>query len=132
VWTDRLRHRSIRDPCLPGKRPLLVRYYLVDRLNLGVYLHHFQRSDHRAALHDHPWSFVTLLLSSGYVEHTPAGAFRRRRFSVLWRPATWRHAVEIERPTWTLVIRFRRRREWGFWTRRGFVHYLDFPGAGCE
>lgn len=46
----------------------------------------------------------------------------RRRFSILWRPAEWKHRLELDRgrPTWTLVVRFRKRREWGF----------DVPGRG--
>lgn len=124
--------RAIRDRCLPGKRPLLVRYYLLQTRWLGVYVHHLLRSDHRDALHDHPWGFVTWLLSSGYWEHTPAGRCWRRRFSVLVRPATWQHALELERPCWTLVVRFCRVREWGFWTARGFVHYEAFGREGCE
>lgn len=126
------RHRSIRDRCLPGKTPLLVRYYLLETRFGAVYLYNFLRSDHRDALHDHPWSFVTVLLSSGYWEHTPTGKFWRRRFSVLRRPATWQHAVEIDRPCWTLIFRTARRREWGFITPRGWVHYERFHAEGCE
>lgn len=128
----RIRHRSIRDPCLPGKTPLFVRYYVLDAAPLGIYLHHWQRSDHRDALHDHPWPFVTMLLSRGYFEHTPAGRFWRRRFSVLYRPATWVHAIEIGQPLWTLVVRFRRIREWGFFSKRGWVHFSSYRAAGCE
>lgn len=36
---------------------------------LSVYLHCFLRSDDDRALHDHPWSYVTVLLFGRYEEH---------------------------------------------------------------
>lgn len=112
---DRLPRRVIQPDCPEGKvgAPLMTRYLLFRRESFGVFLHHFHRSD-LDEFHDHPWTFVTILLSSGYVEHTPNGNFWRRRFSVLVRPAEYQHFVEIVKPTWTLVLRFRKRREWGF------------------
>ena len=124
------KHRSIRDPCLPGKTPLLVRYYLVRTPWFAVFLYHLMRSDNSRDHHDHPWTFVSVLLTGGYWEHTPAGRFWRRRFSVLYRPATWLHCLELERPVWTLVIRFRVTREWGFLTPRGWIHYEQY-GKDC-
>jgi hypothetical protein len=38
----------------------------------GVKLHQFLRSDDDRDLHDHPWSFVSLILRGGYWEHTHA------------------------------------------------------------
>jgi hypothetical protein len=125
------RHRSIVDPCLPGKTPLLIRYYLLRSRGFGIFLHKLCRSDNARDLHDHPWTFVSVLLTGGYWEHTARGRFWRRRFSVLYRPATWAHCLELERPVWTLVIRFRERRPWGFLTARGWVGYQQY-GEGCE
>lgn len=124
------KHRSIVDPCLPGKRPLLVRYYLLRTPWFAIFLHHLLRSDNARDPHDHPWTFVSVLLSGGYWENTPSGRFWRRRWSVLYRPATWLHYLELERPVWTLVFRFRTVREWGFSTPRGWIHYLQY-GKDC-
>jgi len=102
-----IRRRVITDPCYPEGGPLFTRYYLFQCPFFALYVHHFHRSDNDRHVHDHPWSFVTWLLSSGYWEHVPelpmfpAGTqvrFWRPRFSVLWRPAEWQHWVEIERP----------------------------------
>lgn len=111
----KLPYRIIRPDCPEGKvgSPLMTRYFLFRRESVALFLHHFHRSD-LDELHDHPWTFVTFLLSHGYWEHTPQGRFWRRRFSVLYRPAEYQHFIEIERPTWTIVLRFRKRREWGF------------------
>lgn len=122
--------RKIIDPCLPGKTPLLVRYYLVRCRWFGIFLHHLTRSDNARDLHDHPWAFVSLLLTGGYYEHTPAGRFWRRRWSLLYRPATWLHCLELERPIWTLVIRGREVRPWGFVTPRGWIGYQQY-GDDC-
>lgn len=77
---------------------------------------------------------MTFLFNSGYWEHIPwlkypweSGAISiqpnndkrvwRPRFSILYRPAEYQHFIEIPSPCWTLVVRFRERREWGFWSQ---------------
>lgn len=79
---------------------------------------------------------------------------RRQRIyplMVCYRPATWRHRVElvkegfttkpsestgkrqpIEKPALTLVIRFREWRDWGFWTKGGFINWRVFWERNCE
>lgn len=127
----RLRRKVISDACAPELGPLMIRYFLLRTRWFSVYLHHFLRSDYDRCFHDHPWSFVTVLLSGGYYEHTPAGTFWRRRFSILRRPAVWQHWVEICRPVWTLIIVSRKCREWGFITERGWVDWQTFEREGC-
>lgn len=126
------RFKEIADACAPELGPLMIRYFLARLPFVAVYLHHFLRSDNDRHFHDHPWPFITILLSAGYHEHTPRGTFWRRRFSVLYRPATWLHWVEIRRPVWTLVIRFRRVREWGFITERGWIDWQTYGKEWCE
>ena len=123
--------KVITDPCLPEAGPLLVRYMLVKTDRVGLYIHHLLRSDHERALHDHPWSFFTWRFGS-YIEHTERGAFRRRRFSIGWRPASYKHRLQLERPVWTIVLRLRQRGAWGFWPDGRFVSWQDYGGAGCE
>ena len=72
--------RQVIWSCAAVRGPLLTRYYVVETRWFAVYLHHLHTSDEDRALHDHPWSFVTFLISGGYEEHTPAGVFWRRRF----------------------------------------------------
>jgi hypothetical protein len=126
-----LPHKVIADPCNPDRGPMLIRYFLVRTRWGNLYLHHFLRSDSDRHFHDHPWTFVTFLLG-GYREHTPAGVFWRRRFSLLYRPAEWKHWVEIVKPVWTLILVRPKRREWGFWTERGWVQWQAYEEAGCE
>jgi hypothetical protein len=133
--------RVITDPCYPEGGPLFTRYYLFQCPFFALYVHHFHRSDNDRHVHDHPWTFVTWLLSRGYWEHVPelpmfpGGTqvrFWRARFSVLYRPAEWKHWVEIERPVWTLVLRLRRRREWGFWTHLGWIDWKTYGREWCD
>lgn len=127
------RVRVIEDECFPELGPMLIRYFVLRTPLFAIFLHHFRRSDNDRHVHDHPWSFVTLLLSGGYWEHLPDRTSKwRKRFSILYRPAEWQHWVEIEKPVWTLVLRLRRRREWGFVTPRGWINHSAYGAEWCE
>lgn len=112
-----LKYKVIAPDCPEGQRsvPLMTRYIVFRAKAMSIYLHHFHRSD-VDDFHDHPWAFITFLFQSGYWEHLPHPTRRvwRRRFSILYRTAEFQHYVEVVKPTWTLVIRFREVREWGF------------------
>jgi hypothetical protein len=130
--TRHLHYRIVGD-CLKEKGPLLVRYFLwrdaKDRF--GIYIHHLRRSDIARHHHDHPWTFISLILTGSYIEHTPEGSRRYRRGRVLYRPATWQHHLELDAPAWTLIVRFQRQRTWGFHTEEGFVPFHAYPGEDC-
>lgn len=114
-------------------KPLLVRYFLLHTKPISVFLHHLMQSDEDRALHDHPWSFITILLSGGYWEHTQTERLWRRRFSILYRPAEWQHRLELPKPVWTLVIKFRSRREWGFiMPQTGWQKWNEYLTAWCN
>ena len=118
--------------------PLMIRYILFRLPAFGIYIHNMRRSDYDRALHDHPWSFVSLVLKGGYFEHHDQTIDRsetsewRRPGSVLVRPAEWRHRFELNRewwtpeskgpeiPSWTLVIVGRRSKPWGFFLENGW------------
>lgn len=128
--------------------PYLLRWFLIPRNRfLNVFLHKFLRDDEDSALHDHPWHFISIILSGGYRELTPQGVTIRWRFSFAFRLATHRHRVILHRtpsgdviPAWTIVITGPRFREWGFWCPQGFVSWRIFTkpgnhgeiGRGCE
>ena len=124
--------RRVIQSCNGSKGTLLIRYFLLHTQAFSVFLHHLIQSDDDRALHDHPWSFVTILLSGGYWEHTTTERIWRRRFSVLFRPAEWQHRLELERPVWTLVFKFRTRRHWGFITKEGWQKWNQYLTAWCN
>lgn len=123
--------------CTAAHGPLLTRYHVIATRAFGVYLHHLHTSDEDRALHDHPWSFVSILLTGGYFEWTDTqvdGLRRhwRRPLSILYRPAEHAHRLELVRPVWTLVIRFRVRRHWGFFTRDGWLPWRAYSDTYCD
>jgi hypothetical protein len=101
-------------------------------------VHHILLSDDEC-VHDHPWAFVTFLLSGGYGERSliKSSLLRYRwhpRWSLLYRPASYTHALIIGKPVWTLVITFKKIQEWGFYTPKGFVAWYKYHSNGgrCE
>ena len=125
--------------------PYLVRLTIVGTPWFALMHHTFLRSDADRCLHDHPWPFVTLILSGGYFEESQTGEVAkldwRRPGTVLFRRATHRHRVilpdEYGLPTWgpnidrgvpatTLLVRGRKSRTWGFWTSDGWRRWTEF------
>jgi hypothetical protein len=120
--------------------PYLWRLTIVKCRSFSVMLHHFLSSDDDC-LHDHPWPFVSIILRGGYWEFShrfeqdgrlcsDAGRWYGPG-SVLARRANWAHRIEIdhERPCWTLVITGARWREWGFFTKFGWIHWRRYSHA---
>jgi hypothetical protein len=119
----------------------LTRWTLVETPWFAVHLHRIRRPDADRDLHDHPWSFVSVVLRGWYRETRLSAEGRRqcdygywqaraytmrRRWSVAYRRAETMHAIHEISPTplWTLVLCGPRRRRWGFrLTRTG--HWLD-------
>jgi hypothetical protein len=132
------------------KNPYLLRWFLIPRNPwFNVYLHKFMRDDEDRALHDHPWSFLSIMLWGMYWEFTPESSFPEMRSapSFAYRKATHIHRVALARdqngkikPCWTLVITGRKLRTWGFWCPKGFVEWTKFVdqsdhgnvGKGCD
>ncbi len=105
-------------------------------------LHHILRSDNERDLHDHPFSFFTLLLTGSYLEILPDSGgvgtvpVHRRRFSLRFVPAERPHRLVLTRPVWTLVLAGPRSRPWGFFvgglTRKHWVDHEAYDNANLE
>jgi hypothetical protein len=128
---SKIPHRNIVN-C--ERQVYMTRWYLFRTKPLAVFLHRFNRSDEDRALHDHPWSFITFILWNGYMEHTPTGIKKKRPLSISFRPAEHRHRVELinGKTAWTLVFRFKERRDWGFWEKDGFIKWNIWWQNNCE
>lgn len=130
--------------------PYLYRWNIIPRNRLfGIYLHKFMRDDDDRALHDHPWSFLSIMLRGQYVEFTDKGSVLRTAGSIAFRRGTHKHRIVLPReivdgirkpvPCWTIIIKGPVYRKWGFWCPKGFVHWKDFVaeddkgniGRGC-
>lgn len=100
-----------------------------------VRLHHILRGDADPDPHDHPWSFVSIILRGSYTEELwmPDGDDRgvvRERTPRRWWPRFVRaeqlHRLRLTAPVWTLVFSGRRVRSWGFATPDGWVGWREY------
>lgn len=128
----------------PPECPIIHRWTLVKTRWGKLLLHRFLPNADDRAVHDHPASFVTLVLRGGYDDHVPCSRCeglgywwrldgkrrpcarcegngmvlgdRMRPGMVRLRPAEHRHRTRVgPRGCWTLVLMGPKRREWGFW-----------------
>jgi hypothetical protein len=95
----------------------------------GLRFHHILRSDDDRELHDHPFTFISFILTGGYWEHTMDG--RRTWYgpgSIVVRNADTLHKIELKdgKSAWTFVITGPLTRQWGFWTDHGWVPSAKF------
>lgn len=111
----------------------LIRYSLFTCPWFAIKLHRILISDDDC-LHDHPWSFISVVLKGGCVEHTPKGKRLFGAGSILYRPTPSIHKLEIFQPATTLVITFKRKRLWGFYTPSGWKPWYEYIRSGqkCE
>ncbi len=113
----------------------------------GLRVHCIERSDADRELHDHPFWFVSFILSGGYYEHTLDG--RKTWYgpgSLVFRSADTLHRIELsqtprlgtaacarrecckEKPAWTIVLRGRYARRWGFLAGGAWTTWQKFVG----
>ena len=114
---------------LNGKKrnPYMTRWKFLRLPWFGFRVHKIYRSDLDRELHDHPFTFLSLVLSGGYTEETPGGV--KTYYgpgSLIYRRATDLHRLELDEPTWTFIIRGQKCREWGFMTQKGWVSHREF------
>jgi hypothetical protein len=129
----RRRERGRATPIGTGA-DLLAERIIVRRAAAGcIYVHRWMMSD-PDELHDHPWDFVSLVLTVGYWEETPGRRTWRAPGEVVFHKAERRHRIALETdrsytrgatPT-SLIVTGPERREWGFHTADGWVPGRDY------
>lgn len=113
-------------------------------------VHIYGRGDREKHLHDHPADNITWVLQGEFWEQVPFSkepswdfknsdrpeATRERyrgKDDVVFRLAQWRHKIVISQyakdPLITLFIFGPKRREWGFTTPKGWVHWREYLNA---
>lgn len=107
---------------------------------LRLYVHRIHRADEDQHLHSHPWHFLSLILRGCYTAVWKTGPEEKgvrlayaRPGRLLFMRAEWFHRViwtprpagplQPEKPVWTLVLAWGRRREWGYLTSEGFLRH---------
>lgn len=103
----------------------------------AVYFHRFDAPDPGLDLHDHPWTFTSVVLRGGYVEEVADTRHVRkwggeRRYRLPGSAHTMRldqcHTISelLRIPTYTLVLCGPRRRVWGFYEPGGWVRSQSY------
>lgn len=104
------------------------------KLGIGIRIHCIMQSDHDGAYHDHPWNFMSVILSGGYWEHRPlfdkglfAGdvAERFQEGDVVFRKAGDLHRLALSegQHAWTLFITGPWLQDWGFVENANYKTY---------
>lgn len=107
-----------------GKSVYLWRLRILVTPWFSIFLHRIYRPDNQRELHDHPWTFLSIILRGWYIENVPNPNWSPRIPYVgrdvkvfNWKLAEGRHSIRwlSRSPVWMLVFTGRRRRKWGFW-----------------
>lgn len=129
-WSEAIMQR---DPDFVIGDDYLRRWWIMPRNAFAnVYLHEICKSDDDRAMHDHPWDNTSLIISGGYIEHTPEGSFERKIGDFIQRPATALHRLEVfpGKRCISLFTTGPKVREWGFQCPQGWRHWTDFCSPG--
>lgn len=110
-----------------GKTPYLIRWTIFKCKWFSIKLHKTLLSD-TADLHDHPWSYISLILWGGYTEVTldnyglPIDTWYKPG-SILVRKADQPHRLIIPEDKYSITLIFTsyRWRDWGFKTKEGWI-----------
>ncbi len=111
-------------------------------------VHNICSSDSGRDFHDHPFSFTSLILRGGYLEHVPGCRCGNKAPYQLWegnhapgtppcryygpgsvvrRKATDLHRLDLTNGSaWTFVLGGPYERKWGFKTPNGWVYHRDY------
>jgi hypothetical protein len=124
-----------------GQDPYLERYYvfLKERtwFPFNIFVHKFLKSD-PDDVHDHPWSYATLILKGGYWEWIPQFNAKGEKLGELahWRKpghfrissATSYHRIELDPAVecWTLFMPGPKKREWGFLVKNKWIAHEQY------
>jgi hypothetical protein len=121
--------------------PYLERYYIFlkdrKRFPFNVFLHKFLKGD-PDDVHDHPWSYFTLILWGGYYEWIPYFNEMGEKVNEIqkWRgPGHFRmcrpnsyHRIELKPgvTAWTLFMPGPQVRDWGFWVNNKWIQNEEY------
>jgi len=113
MFESRKRLLLDRGPSWPDydkAEPFMVRYYLLFRKRpkwfpFNILIHKILKSD-LGDLHDHYWSYITIILKGGYWETNKKGTFWRGPGYIGFRKALDRHSLKIPqgKSAWTLLF----------------------------
>ena len=112
-FSNRKRILLDRGPSWPDfdkAKPFMIRYYILFRKRpswfpFNILVHNILKSD-LGDLHDHYWSYITIILKGGYWETTEKGTFWRGPGYIGFRKNSSKHSLKIPegKQAWTLMF----------------------------
>jgi mannose-6-phosphate isomerase-like protein (cupin superfamily) len=110
-----------------GDAPYLERHFLIGgKGSSSARYHHILTSDPQH-LHDHPWDFISVIISGSYIETTEDNEVEYGPGSVLVRRAEQLHRLTLTNgPVWTFVTTSAPRRTWGFAADDGWMPWWQY------
>ena len=101
-FKDRKRVIMDRGPSWPDydkAEPFMIRYYPLFRKRpkwfpFNIFIHKILKSD-LGDLHDHYWSYITVILAGGYVETTKKGSYSRKPGYIGFKKAEDSHSLKL-------------------------------------
>jgi hypothetical protein len=114
-----------------------VRRWRLETPFFSVRLHHWLHSDDKRYLHDHPWWFITVVLSGGYTDVSEDKKEHIKTGNIRYRPALHKHSVHVDQGgAWTLLLTGPKTRKWGFqvskkW-KKANKYFLEHGAHICD
>lgn len=97
----------------------------------NIYLHCIHKKDDDKHMHDHPWSFYSIILKGAYVEERGVRGFVQSTKTIVRWPGSIQYVkkdiphrithIINNRPVWSLIITGKSGREWGYTTEQGWL-----------
>lgn len=124
--------RDISD--ITGDNLYLRRWSLWLPFGWSIKLHKIVRADDDRCQHNHPWLMIRIILVGGYIENrgTCSVTLKPWRPWIPWRiyvtPSKFKHRIAylLKESSWSLIICGPKVREWGFFTKEGWMHWKQF------
>jgi len=112
----------------------ITRLHLLKTPWFAICLHWINKPDPEPYLHDHPVSFLSIILRGGYKEFRMINknvTFPNHRWFnfVRARPEDRHTIIEVKPNTLTLALMGPKTREWGFHSEKGWIHWKDYYTA---
>lgn len=108
--------------------PFLTRLHLIKTPWFALCLHWIHKADSEPYEHDHPVSFLSLILRGGYLEKR-SGAFQQRLWFNYIRATDTHTILDVCPHTLTLCLMGPKVREWGYHTPKGWICWKDYYAA---
>lgn len=109
----------------------ITRLHVIKTPWWAICIHWINKPDAEPWLHDHPVSLLSIILRGGYHERRYTNGYFSTPFHRWWNyikasPYDQHRIIHVLPNTVTLAFMGPKRREWGFHTDNGWVHWKEY------